>query len=160
MDVDSDRLRWDDVARTRLARARKMRGHSQDQCAEALVQLGATQRAAQATVSNWERGKTDRPPDDTIEAIVHYCSVLDDQASGVEGGAGGQRPEETVHDGPEPPEETFEATVAGLTGAPPLNARQGVLLDQLGTRLAAGPPMSESDRVIALTLLRILNLER
>lgn len=127
-DVGEDVLSWGDHERGRLRRARALRGDSQPGCIDKLETLGA-RRVSQPTLSQWESGVIDRPPDDAIRAIARYCA----EAPGLGDHSAAEA-------------EEFSLAIAPITGEPILSDRQARLVDAIISRLEASVgPMSHED---------------
>lgn len=62
---------WTERDRSLLREARRLHGHNQGECADALCALGAAQ-VGQRTVSAWETGKTEQPARQNLDAIRLY----------------------------------------------------------------------------------------
>lgn len=152
-------LVWGPADRERLKLARRRLGHTQEECAQELSRLGAPVVPAQATVSNWESGRTHRPPDTVVRVIKDYCAVLDtdEQNSPDATPALSSSPSDGADRASES-EASFETAVAELTGARPLTTRQARFLDTLVSRLESGPPMSKADGDAVLLLAEALGL--
>lgn len=136
---------WSDADRSALRRARERHGHSQQQCAQLLRQLGCS-GASQTAVSRWETGRIERPRRPHVSVIRQYVEALpEDHERGARSG--------------EPDTAAFEATVRDFTAEPLLGPRQAAFVDGLVERLRAGPPMSEADDAARMHVARLLSLD-
>ena len=120
---------WSAEDGLRLASARRRRRHTQQECANELIRLGAT-NASQGSVSNWEVTRTGPTTEASLAAISEYCREGSDHTDARDATDASM---------------TFEDVVAQLVGAPPLTDRQSQLLDAVLARLEKGPPLSTED---------------
>lgn len=159
--MDDVIIGWREQDRTRLRETRIALGHSQRQAAEELLRLGAPS-VTQATVSEWETGRTKRPSVDAIRAIRAYWLKLEEatdapagapreaDARGPESSGGGDMAEAAA---------SFEALVRVVTDEPLLGPQQAALVAALTTRLGNGPPLSDADDAARQWLANVLKLE-
>jgi transcriptional regulator with XRE-family HTH domain len=124
----------------RLSRARAALGHTQEQCAARLRELGHA-KASQTSVWRWESGAVQAPHVVARRAIDRYIAE-----AAVEHVTG---PTEV---------EAFEAAVRDLTAEPLFGELQREFLLARIKRHGNGPPLGEHDREEVEDLARTLRL--
>jgi transcriptional regulator with XRE-family HTH domain len=126
-------LDWSEETRSDLRAARQRNGHTQAECARALLDLGVD-RVSQATVSEWENGQTKLPSPAARKAVHAYI-----QASPAD-------------------EATFRALMGDLMGEPARTSEQDRFIEMVLRRFEQGASFSEVDEAILGELARTLGL--
>jgi transcriptional regulator with XRE-family HTH domain len=126
---------WTEADRRAMREARRRRHHTQSQLAAALAELGYP-GANQASVSEWETGRTREPVLEAQLAIRKYVAATIDDAG-----------------------DQWSDIVNAITRVPGLTDDQRSFLDIVAARVSTGPPLSDNDLVVLSNLARTYGLE-